>query len=95
MSKEFELSDNESKSFSDALKYVKKWCSENQWAVGVGEMAVGAGLVAWGVHSGVIEMGSEFVGTELGGPGVESAVNTESGFNTESIAGYVVLGQEL
>jgi hypothetical protein len=57
MSKELALSEDESKSFVEALEFAKRWCSENQWAVGIGEMAVGASLIAWGVHNGVIEMG--------------------------------------
>lgn len=51
MSKELVLSSYESDEFNKYLEFAKKWSSENQWAVGIGEMALGAGLIAWGVHN--------------------------------------------
>lgn len=89
MSKEFDLSDSESKFFSDAFEFVQKWCSENQWAVGVGEMAVGASLVGWGVHNGVIEMGSQLVATELGGSNIESIAGAAGGSGIGALAGSI------
>ncbi len=90
MSKELVLSQNESKSFSEAFEFAKKWCSENQWAVGVGEMAVGAALVAWGVHNGLIEMGSQLVATELGGSNAESIVGAVGGYGFGAMAGSIM-----
>ncbi len=90
MSKKLPLSQNESKSFSEALEYAKKWCSENQWAVGIGEMAVGAGLIAWGVHNGLIEMGSQLVATEQGGTNVESIIGAVGGTGIGALAGSII-----
>jgi hypothetical protein len=90
MSKEIVLSSSESKGFSEALEFAKKWCSENQWAVGVGEMAVGAGLIAWAVHNGIIEMGTQLVATELGGTNVESIIGAVGGTGIGAIAGSIV-----
>jgi len=90
MSKELVLSHSESKSFSEAYEYAKKWCAENQWAVGIGEMAFGAGLVAWGVHNGAIEMGSQLVATELGGSNAESVAGAAGGSGIGVIAGSIV-----
>ncbi len=84
------LSSSESKGFSEAFEFAKKWCSENQWAVGVGEMAVGAGLVAWGVHNGVIEMGSQLVATELGGSNIESIAGAAGGTGIGATAGSIL-----
>ncbi|WP_345977823.1 hypothetical protein [Sulfurimonas sp. HSL3-7] len=90
MSKELVLSNNEAKAFSEAFEYAKKWCSDNQWAVGVAEMAVGASLVAWGVHNGVIEMGSQLVATELGGSNIESMAGAAGGSGIGAVAGSIV-----
>lgn len=90
MSKKLVLSKHESSSFSEAIEFARRWCSENQWAVGVGEMAVGASLVAWGVHNGVIEMGSQLVATELGGSNVESVAGAAGGSGIGAIAGSIV-----
>ena len=51
--------------FQKALDYSKEWCEEHQWAVGIGEMALGAAVIAWGLHSGALHMGADVVGTEL------------------------------
>lgn len=90
MSKELVLSEKETKSFAEALDFAKRWCSENQWAVGIGEMAVGAGLVAWGVHNGVIEMGSQLIATELGGWNAESIAGAAGGSGIGAIAGSII-----
>lgn len=90
MSNELVLSQNELKSFSEAFEFAKKWCSENQWEVGIGEMAVGAALVAWGVHNGVIEMGSNLVATEIGGSNVESIAGAAGGSGIGEVAGSIV-----
>ncbi len=90
MSKELVLSNNESKSFSNALSYAERWCNDNQLAIGVGEMAIGAGLIAWGVHNGVIEMGTQLVATELGGINVESIIGATGGTGIGAIAGSII-----
>ena len=40
------LSNEEINNFNTALEGITAWCSENQLAIGVGEMAVGANLIA-------------------------------------------------
>lgn len=42
---------------------ITAWCDEHQVALGVGEMAAGAGLIAFGVSTGAIELGSMLVAT--------------------------------
>lgn len=90
MSKELVLSKYESKSFSELLEFAKSWCSENQWAIGIGEMAVGSSLIAWGVNNGVIEMGIQLVATELGGSNVESLAGAAGGSGIGAVAGSII-----
>ena len=84
------LSKNESKSFYAAMEYARKWCNENQLVLGVGEMAIGAGLVAWGVHNGTIEMGTQLVTTEVGGSNIESVLGAVGGSGIGAVAGSIL-----
>lgn len=90
MSKELVLSDTDSNNFNKIIKEIKRWCDKNQLAVGVGEMAVGASLIAWGVHNGVIEMGSQLVATQLGGANAESLVGAIGGSGIGAVAGSIL-----
>ena len=73
------------------MAYVHDWCSKNQWAVGIGEMAAGAGLIATGIQIGHIQMGSDILGTKLGGFNTESLAGGALGLGAGAVAG-VVLG---
>jgi hypothetical protein len=90
MSNEFTLSEEESNDFSKALELIKGRCNDNQLSIGLLEMAVGSGLVAWGVHNGVIEMGSQLVATQIGGANVESIVVTLGGTGIGVVAGSIL-----
>jgi hypothetical protein len=90
MSNEFNFSDEESNHFFKFLELTKEWCKENQLAVGLGEMAVGSGLVAWGVHNGVIDMGSQLVATQIGGANVESIAGMLGGSGIGAVAGSIL-----
>ena len=47
-----------------ARALAETWCSEHpRLLTGVAEMALGAALLAWGVHHGAIEMGIQVLGT--------------------------------
>lgn len=65
-SKDESLGDNAAAHLRRARQYVQDWCGKHQWAVGIGEMALGAGLLAAGIQSGVIEVGIDLVGVVLG-----------------------------
>lgn len=90
MSNEFNFSDEESNHFFKFLELTKGWCKENQLAVGLGEMVVGSCLVAWGVHNGVIEMGSQLVATQIGGANVESIAGALGGSGIGAAAGSIL-----
>ena len=62
---EFEPNESDKLSIKKALDYCQKWCAEHQAEIGVAEMVLGAGIIAWGVHSGQIQMGVKFVASKL------------------------------
>lgn len=45
------------------MRATRNWSSKHQWEIVVADMAAGAGLIALGVNTGVIEMGMDIVGT--------------------------------
>lgn len=67
------MNEPDKRSFNKAFEYAKNLCAENQWAVGVGEMALGAAVLAWGVQSGHILIGTDLVGTGLSDGGLFGA----------------------
>jgi hypothetical protein len=64
--KEIKMSEIERRKFGLVLDYVGEWCAKHQWAVGVGEMAAGAALVAAGIKLGHIHPGT-WLATKIGG----------------------------
>lgn len=75
---EKKMSDADNGCFNKAVNYAKEICAENQWAVGVGEMALGAAVIAWGVQSGHIQMGADVVATKLSEAGLVGAATGSS-----------------
>jgi|GEM_PF-1321619 len=61
------LKEQDKSAFSQTMDYVRDWCSEHQWEVGLAEMAAGAAIVAYGVQNGAIEMGKDMIGTAFAG----------------------------
>lgn len=61
---EMMMSDPDKRNFQTLLDYCNEWCSTHQWAVGVGEMALGAAVITWGLQTGNIDMGSHVVGSQ-------------------------------
>jgi hypothetical protein len=61
---EMMMSDPDKRHFQTLLNYCNEWCSTHQWAVGVGEMALGAAVITWGLQTGNIHMGSQVVGSQ-------------------------------
>lgn len=54
----------EKSGFEKAIDICKVWGSEHQAEIGVVEMAMGAGLIYWGLQSNLIQMGSDVVGSQ-------------------------------
>lgn len=87
---DYPLSDYEFSAFSGVFEYATEWAKENQVVVGVAEMALGAGLITWGVRNGLIDMGSQLVATQLGGPSAEAIVGALGGVGLGAVAGSIL-----
>ncbi len=75
--------------------YAKEWADQNALAIGLAEMTLGAGLIAWGVQNGFIEMGTQLVAThlmdeKLNGFNMESIVGTAAGAGLGALAGKII-----
>lgn len=77
------LNDADKRAYRKALDFSKCWCSENQVLVGVGQMAIGAALITWGLHTGSVQLGTDVVsdGGLLGGA---------AGLGLGAIAGNII-----
>ena len=51
--------------FKKALDACTQWANKHQAEIGVAEMAFGAGLIGWGIHSGHIDIGHDIIGSKL------------------------------
>jgi len=87
MSHDFSLPDGALKKLSADIT---KWAAEHQIAVGAAEVAAGAGLIAWGVNNGVIEMGAQLLGVEMGESIEASSVGAASGGALGAFAGNIL-----
>lgn len=70
---EMVMSDPDKQHFQTLFGYCKELCSTHQWAVGVGEMALGAAIITWGLQTGNIDMGSQVVGSQWSDGGIFGA----------------------
>jgi hypothetical protein len=62
---EIVLSEPEKNGFKKALDDCIKWGKEHQAEVGIAEMALGAGIIYWGLQSGLIDVGKDILGSKL------------------------------
>ncbi|WP_224958673.1 hypothetical protein [Geomonas subterranea] len=65
-----EMTEQDKSGFQRGISYCQKWGEAHQIEVGVAEMALGAGLVAWGLHTGQLHLGRDVVGSrwaDIGG----------------------------
>lgn len=69
---------------------INAWCSEHQVAIGVGEMAVGASLIALGVSTGVIELGNALVATSTPLTNSEALIGASTGLGLGAWAGHLL-----
>ncbi|MDO8812403.1 MAG: hypothetical protein Q7J38_10315 [Gallionella sp.] len=77
--------------FRKALDYCKEWSAKHQAEIGVAEIALGAGIIAWGVQSGQIEMGIDFVASKLSENGLSgSTIGTGVGAGIGGMAGNIL-----
>lgn len=69
----FAFGERDYSGFNKAFAHCKSWCSEHQVEVGLAEMALGASIIAMGVHTGQIHFGEEVVATKLSDSGMFGA----------------------
>lgn len=58
---EITLSNQDSDQIKNLFESVKNWCKEHQVAVGIIEMAVGAGVIAYALQNGLIDEASHVI----------------------------------
>ena len=59
------LCQSEKRSFQEVLDYAKDFCAKHRVLIGVGEMALGAALIAWGLQAGHIQLGKDVVASRF------------------------------
>lgn len=69
---------------------ITSWCNKHQVAIGVGEMAAGAGLIALGVSTGAIELGNALIGTSTPLINNEALLGTGLGAGLGAWVGYLL-----
>ena len=89
---EIVLLEPDKRGFQKGLDYCKKWSAEHQAEIGVAEMALGAGLIAWGLQSGQIQMGYEFVLNKLSDSGIPDNLGAKAGAILGSVGWVKVVG---
>lgn len=55
----------EQSGFKKAFDACSRWASTHQAEIGITEMALGAGLISWGIYSGHIHIGHDVLGSKL------------------------------
>jgi hypothetical protein len=65
MGNEIVLREVDKSSFQKALDYCKNWSETHQAEVGIAEMALGAGILSWGVMNGHISIGQDVLASSL------------------------------
>jgi hypothetical protein len=83
--KELSLSSNDKNGLNNFIDYCKNWSEEHQAEVGVTEMAIGAGLLSWGVMNGHIIVGQDILGSMLPDIGAMAGAAT-GGIGSSAIA---------
>ncbi len=64
---EITLYQPEQSAFRKARNFCAAWSKDHQLEIGLAEMALGAAAIAWGVKTGVIQMGVDVVAGKLAG----------------------------
>ena len=81
------LYQGEESAFQKAMDCAKGFCSKHQVLIGVGEMALGAALITWGLQTGQLQLGTDVVasGFSLGG-----SIGAGTGAGIGALAGSLI-----
>jgi len=83
----------EAKRRHDSLKkYVSDWCSNNQWQIGVVEVAVGVSVLHYAITSGQLKLDSEFQAVQAHAYTEGLSAGCLSGLGVGGIAGMILGG---
>ncbi len=85
------MNDSDKRSFQKALDYCNEFSANHQAEIGVAEIALGAGLIAWGLQSGHIQMGIDVVASKLQEGGLStSTIGSITGAGFGGIGGSIL-----
>lgn len=87
---EIALTEEGKRGFQKAFSYARDWASQHRWQAGVAEMALGAGLIAAGVESGAIEMGTQLLASVFDRDTTEGVIGAAAGGGVGVIPGLVL-----
>jgi hypothetical protein len=90
MSNQIVIRRADERAIASAVRYARGWCNEHQWQLGVAEMALGASVLAYAVHTGALEVGREVVGSALSKFNAESLVGAATGSTAGAVAGALI-----
>jgi hypothetical protein len=90
MSKDLVIYRDDQDAINRALQYVKQWCSEHQCELGLAEMALGASVLAYAVHTGAVEVGRQVVGSAASLFNGASLVGAGTGATFGGVAGALI-----
>lgn len=90
MNNEIVIWQEDERAIARAIRYARTWCGEHQCVLGVAEMALGASVLAYAVHTGALEVGREVVGSALSNFNTESLVGAATGSTAGAVAGVLI-----
>lgn len=86
----FAIPEEGSDGFRKAFEHANAWSQRHRWQVGLGEMAIGASLIALGVQNGAIEMGSQLVASVFDHATTAGALGAAAGGALGTIPGLLL-----
>ncbi len=90
MNNEIVIWQEDERAIARAIRYTRTWCGAHQCELGVAEMALGASVLAYAVHTGALEVGKEVVGSALSRFNTESLVGAATGSTAGAVAGVLI-----
>ena len=75
---------------AELREQVRAWCGEHQCEVGVAEMILGAGILCYGVKTGMIEVGKEVLGLRSTPFDHAAEIGASIGAGTLGVAGAMI-----
>ena len=90
MTELIQIGPGEENALASLREQVRAWCREHQCEVGVAEMILGAGILCYGVKTGMIEVGKEVLGLRSTPFDHAAEIGASIGAGTLGVAGAMV-----